>query len=756
MPTFPAILELANATVHPLGADVVVFGRNESADVCLRDPSCSRQHFRLVRQTDAWTVEPMNAANPTLRNGHAAAAGERLEHGDLLQAGQVRFRFLLREERSEAAPDAALHDGATFKLSPTTIVGRDRAAAQICLPHPHVSRVHARIVMNAGSAIMEDLGSANGTFINGEAIRQATPLRSGDQIDIGPYELVFTGTAFVPQPRMDNVELAARDVRRTVRDRRTGRPLTLLDDVTLVIRPREFVCLLGPSGSGKSTLLALLSGRTNPDGGTVLVNGRNLHANFEALKQDIAVVPQRDVLHEALAVEDALRFTAKLRLPPDTSPQEIESSIGEMLDTVGLAPRRGTLIRHLSGGQAKRASLANEILCKPTLLFLDEVTSGLDEQTDREAMRLFRRLADGGKTVACVTHSLANVEQTCHLVVVLAPGGKLAFVGTPQEAIDYFRIDRLGDVYERLAEQPAEAWQQAFLDSPLRQKYVLDRLPRDAALGSRSVPRKPLPFADRFRAFFRQSIILTRRYAAIWRSDAASLLATFGQSLLVALLLGMLFGNLEAVANPIEHSHRSVHLVFLLAVSCFWFGCNNSAKEIVKERTIYDRERDFNLRPDSYYASKLAVLLLIGALQSALLFAIVRAWCGPTGPVLPMLSVLVLLAAAGTTLGLALSACAASEEMAIAMIPMAVIPQIILSGVIAPLEGASNALAWIFVSTFWGKRGLDACLPADVAAALRPTPLQQHSTSAAVLVLLGHCAAAAALALLALRVRRKA
>ena len=188
-----------------------------------------------------------------------------------------------------------------------------------------------------------------------------------------------------------------------------------------------------------------------PDDGAVLLNGKDLYANFEALKQDLAVVPQKDVLHESSAVEQALWYTAKLRLPPDTSATEIEKSVCDICETVGLSARRATVIRHLSGGQVKRASLANEILCKPSLLFLDEVTSGLDEQTDREVMNLFRSLADAGKTVICVTHSLANVERTCHLLVILTPGGKLAFVGRPAEAREYFGIDRLGDVYDQLA-----------------------------------------------------------------------------------------------------------------------------------------------------------------------------------------------------------------------------------------------------------------------------------------------------------------
>ena len=128
----------------------------------------------------------------------------------------------------------------------------------------------------------------------------------------------------------------ARKVSRVVTNRETGQPLTLLDNITLVIRPHEFVCLLGPSGSGKTTLLSALSGRTQPDDGDVLVNGQDLHAHFDALKHDIAVVPQRDILHDSLAVGDALRYTARLRLPPDLRGDEVEACIGDTLVTVSL------------------------------------------------------------------------------------------------------------------------------------------------------------------------------------------------------------------------------------------------------------------------------------------------------------------------------------------------------------------------------------------------------------------------------------
>jgi len=455
----------------------------------------------------------------------------------------------------------------------------------------------------------------------------------------------------------------------------------------------------------------MLSGRNPPDKGMVLVNGQPLYENFAALKQDIAVVPQADVLHESLAVDAALRYTAEMRLPPDTSPEELDKSVGDILETVGLTKRRGTLIKHLSGGQRKRASLANELIAKPSLLFLDEATSGLDEQTDGDMMDLFRQVADSGKTVLCITHSLANVETTCHLVVILTEGGRLAFIGTPEEGRAYFGIKRLGDVYKKMAQRPAADWQADFKAHPLFRTYVRARLPdrwdeddneRELAMPEQRTVVNP----------FRQAWILTRRYVSIWRGDPWAVLAMLGQALLVALLLGIVFGSIRAVEHPAERAQRAVNLLFLLNVSCFWFGCNNAAKEVVKERTSYSRERDFNLRIDSYFASKLIVLVFISLVQVTLLFGIVRLWCGPPGSAVGQWLTLAMLAVAGTALGLLISAFAATEEVAAALVPIAVMPQIILAGVIAPLKGPALWLAWGTITAYTGELALEAFLSA--------------------------------------------
>ena len=749
------------ATTMDAVGDAIRLGRDPGCEVAfdaVAYPKVSGLHARIEPAPVGFALVHLSRSNKTLLNDAPVEALAPLAAGDRVRLGFTGPTIAILEISADppAAPEvsggfeatvpadpghmAVLRGSARadrFEVGAGGVIGRDAGAARFHLDHPHVSRLHASLAIEGGRVVLTDLGSANGTFVNGRRLDRPTALDPGDRLDIGPFALRFDGLALVGRSRSNNVELAARGVGRAVRDRATGEPLTLLEGVDLVVRPRDFVCILGPSGSGKSTLLAVLSGRMPPDAGAVTVNGADLHADFEALKGDIAVVPQRDLLHDSLALGAALRYTAELRLPPDLSRGEVEASVADILDVVGLAPKRSTPIRHLSGGQVKRASLANELVAGPSLLFLDEVTSGLDEQTDREVMELFRQVADGGKTVVCVTHGLANVEATCHLVAILAAGGRLAFVGTPEEARAYFAIPRLGDVYRVLAGRTPGEWADRFRSSPEYRRHVADRLPHGARPGPHE--SSAAPGARRGHRGVRQAWVLTRRYLAIWRGDRAAVLAMLGQALLVGALLGLVFGDLGGVADPAERAARTANLLLLVAVSCFWFGCNTAAKELVKERAIFRRERDFNLRVGAYLASKALVLTLIGVAQATVLYGIVRAWCGPPGSAAGQWLTLAALALAGTAAGLLISAVARSEEVATALVPIAVIPQIVLAGVIAPLGGLALWMAKGLVAVYWAQLSLERLLPVaerkllGEAADSWPDPLALVLAHAAVL-----------------------
>lgn len=728
---YPALLEVATKEVHPLGnAGEFVVGRSQDVDLPVIDSSVSRRHFRIKRHNGGFVVEPLSETNPLLSGGRRVTGEHPLTHGATLRAGMVEFVFLtadpsvapsgqgtgdsLQEDRTTLQPGAfrdetiyqpagaparSISPDAAFQLQDSAIIGRDRDRATFCLPHAQVSRLHAQMTRSGRGYVIADLNSANGTFVNGERLAAPVELIRGDKIVIGPYVLFFDGDSLSPHSRAANVPLVCQGLTRIIRNHTTRQPMRILDDINLVIRPREFVCLLGPSGSGKSTLLSALSARAPADEGSVTIDGDDLYENFDALKQNIAVVPQKDVLHDLLPVRDALTYTARLRLPPDTSREEVESLVDDLLGTVGLTARRHTLIRHLSGGQIKRASLANEIVNRPSLLFLDEVTSGLDEQTDAEMMALFRTIAEDGKTVVCITHSLANVEATCHRVVILTEGGKLAYAGPTADAIGYFGISRLGEIYTKLKEKPAEVWQQAFRSHPLFHENVV---PEASGAAKAPTGRRPATPKEMLLTFKRQTALLTSRYIRITLADKPALLMMLGQCVLVAMSLIILFGDI----SPDDSYLKSRSLLFLLGVSCFWFGCNNSAKEIVKESTIFTRERDVNLMEASYYASKAILLGGVTAMQVLLLFVFTKWGTGLSGSSPGQFMMLATLGATGVTLGLLVSALSKNADVAATVVPMVLIPQIVLAGAIVKVEKIAELLAASFVTNYWGYGGL--------------------------------------------------
>src|SRR5205823_2742591 len=204
-------------------------------------------------------------------------------------------------------------------------------------------------------------------------------------------------------------------------------------------------------------------------GGSVLANGEDFYRHFNNFRQSLGYVPQRDIVHTGLTVSRALYYTARLRLPTDTDPAELQARIAEVLREMELEPHRDTLVANLSGGQIKRVSLGAELLAEPCMLYIDEATSGLDAGTEARMMRLFRSLADEGRSIVCITHNVDNVGQ-CHLALVLARG-KLVYYGPPPEAPPYFGVHRISDIYDRLGEKDVADWVREYQESTLHREF---------------------------------------------------------------------------------------------------------------------------------------------------------------------------------------------------------------------------------------------------------------------------------------------
>lgn len=377
-----------------------------------------------------------------------------------------------------------------------------------------VSRHHAEFHATPdGRFQMRDLGSHNGTYLNG------MPIAKGGTVLLGPTDIVGVGHS-----TFRLVDGQAGGVRRHRRDLLLGPPSDghrrrrQADPQGRVLRrPGEvLIAVIGPSGSGKSTLLKALTGYRPADRGDVLYDNRNLYKQFAELRQRIGLVPQDDILHKELTVRKALKYAAKLRFPADTSEQEREQRIGEVLRELKLDIHKEKRVSSLSGGQRKRVSVALELLTKPSLIFLDEPTSGLDPGMDRDVMQLLRGLADDGRTVLVVTHSVAELA-LCDKLLVMAPGGSVAYFGPPEEALNFFGYSSWADVFSAFENYRDYDWAGRWKGSQHYQMYAADIdavAPQSVQPPSPQTVRPPKP-----QSWGSQLLTLIRRYVTVIASD---------------------------------------------------------------------------------------------------------------------------------------------------------------------------------------------------------------------------------------------
>ena len=313
------------------------------------------------------------------------------------------------------------------------------------------SRHHAFLVDSPLGTEIRDAHSVNGTFVNGVRVGSAV-LNEGDVITIGNIDLVFTDGNLIRRTeaatRTGGLEVNG------VHFRIDGKEL--LDGISLTARPGTLTAIIGGSGAGKTTLSRLIAGYTRPSAGTVTFEGHNIHAEYATMRSRIGMVPQDDVVHRQLTVNQALGYAAELRLPPDTSKEERAQVVAQVLEELDLTKHADTRVDKLSGGQRKRASVALELLTQPSLLLLDEPTSGLDPALDRQVMLMLRQLADAGRVVLVVTHSVSYLD-VCDQILLIAPGGKTAFNGPPSQVGEALGTTNWADIFANVGADPDEA-----------------------------------------------------------------------------------------------------------------------------------------------------------------------------------------------------------------------------------------------------------------------------------------------------------
>ena len=653
-----------------------LIGRESHCVFRVNHPAVSRRHARLERQGDHVWIEDLRSGTGTFVNGQPVQQRTLLRPTDQVTLSGITLLFDVRYEAADARPGAIQGELTTDKaqvapkvggvavetipLGQATITFGRASDRTVVLPDAIISRRHAVLEQHDGAYYLGDAQSQTGTYVNGKSIVRVK-LGPGDRIQMGPYLFRFDGRQLTRVQRQSGLAVYAAGVSQTA-----GK-VRLVDDVTLLLRPGEFVGLLGPSGAGKTTLLDVLNGLRPAVAGQVYINDEALYEQYERLRHLIGYVPQDDIIHRALTCRQALQYAGRLRLPPDTSPAELNQLVEETLTALDLAPRADVPIHRLSGGQRKRVSVGVELLSKPGILFLDEPTSGLDPSTESRLMRKFRELADQGRTVVCTTHVMENID-LFHKVVVLAPGGRLAYFGPPVEAKTYFGIDKFTLLYDKLEEKKPEEWQQQYRQSPLCREQLGER----AAPGStRGSDRRRIGPA-RASSALRQGLVLAWRFTRIMASDRQNLALLVAQPLVIAGLIGLV-------------CHDFPLILFLLTVAALWFGTSSAAQQIVQERAIYRRERMVNLRLDCYVLSKFLPLAVLATLQSGLMLGIVWLLRGSEGSRLIAAATLALASCNGVALGLIISALATNTDKAMSVVPLSLLPQIILAGALEPL-----------------------------------------------------------------------
>lgn len=602
------------------------------------------------------------------------------------EAGNIATRMMdiLRPASSSvaAAPAGALTIG---RATDNDVVISDVLA----------SRHHAMLIPTPLGTEIRDSRSINGTFVNGVRIGSAI-LSEGDLVTIGNVDLEFTGGTLVRR-----VESApgsgGLEVRDVCFDVEGGK--RLLNNISLTARPGTLTAIIGGSGAGKTTLARLIAGYTSPSSGTTLFEGHNIHTEYASLRSRIGMVPQDDVVHRQLTVNQALGYAAELRLPPDSSQADRDQAVARVLEELEMTKHADTRVDKLSGGQRKRASVALELLTGPSLLLLDEPTSGLDPALDRQVMLMLRGLADAGRVVMVVTHSVAYLD-VCDQILLLAPGGKIAYYGPPKEVFPAMGADNWADIFANVGADPDEA-NRRFLERNGGQ--------RSSAASAEAAPAdlgKPAATS------------LLKQLSTIARRQVRLIVSDRGYSIFLALLpfiVGILSLTVEGshgLGTPGPDAPTEPrYIMVLLNIGAVFMGTALTIRDLIGERPIFKREQAVGLSTVAYLLAKIAVFCVFATIQAAIATTIVVA--GKGGPardavLFGSVNFELFLGVAGTCvasaiLGLALSAFAQSNEQIMPMLVVSIMSQLVLSSGMIPVGGRTglDQLSWLTPAR-WG------------------------------------------------------
>ncbi|MGF1595793.1 MAG: ATP-binding cassette domain-containing protein [Acidimicrobiales bacterium] len=709
----PSVTVWVDGQAH-VGLDGHTLGRDASATIRVDHAQVSRRHAALRFDGLTWVLDDMGSTNG-LHDGYGPRPSVVLAPGRTQvwlgppdSSPSVLVDVVALTPAATPAPPSAWAPPAAASPQPATVLttaGLEGSLGQlsqvirpqggelvlgradecdISIPDPLVSRRHARFILGPTGGRIVDLGSDNGTYVNGQRVREST-VGEGDLVEVGKAQFVLTDGQ-LRQHVAHGLPLQAEDLTVTV-----DGGLVLLRDVSFLLPAGSMTAVIGPSGSGKSTLLNALTGRRPADAGRVYLGGRDLYTSDDGLGRRIGFVPQNDPVHETLTVRHALVAAARLRLPADTSMAEIADDVNRIAAQLGLDERLDTRVQSLSGGQRKRVSVGYELVGEPQALILDEPTSGLDPGMERDLMSSLRQLADRGTTTIVVTHSVQSVE-LCDLVLVLAPGGRLAFIGPPAKVADHFGCSDLASVFTLLGTRRDADWELEFARTTSYLRFGGQQPP---APPPSAAPLPPRSFGHDLR-------IMVVRYLRSLLGDRRRSVLLLLQAPILGLVLSLLLFR-DAFGGEPGSPARQYLLATVLAMT--WLGGSNSVREVVQDRDVFRREMAVGVSAFGFVLSRWIVLGAATILQAIVLHVVASSrQVDDLGPGLlfgsGQLELILALAGVGVVsvgIGLLISAVVTDTSKALTALPLVVIPALLLSGLLVPTAGRAGVeqVTWL-------------------------------------------------------------
>ena len=656
----------------------LILGRDENCQVQISDKIVSHQHAQLIFCEEGLFIQDLSSSNGTYLNRIKLNNNEltRLNLNDKIQFS-ISDKIMISVTEFSTQEEAVYSDSiiSKFKSKNIVVLGRDKNVCDIVIDNPTISRKHATIVKKKGAYIISDEGSTNGVFINGRKIRRSVTITKSDVIFIGSHKISLEEGV---SDLNEQLAIYSNGIEKVYNNSIVG-----LQSTHLSLTSNKLVAIMGPSGCGKSTLLKALNGDTPPTKGQVFLFDLELTENYEYLKTLIGYVPQDDIVHSQLTVKQCLYYSARLRNIPE---ENIENRITEVLQDLKIEERKNSLISELSGGQKKRVSIALELLAKPLLLFLDEPTSPLDPYVIKEFLDILKELTANGTTVIMVTHKPDDLEYMDE-VIFMAEGGAMAYHGDVTTYKKYFEVTSPVDVYNKISGKNAIIWIDRFRNNQNRKSTQSKQIEGIKNKSNISV--------------ISQFYWLLSRYIKIKTQDKGNFYLMLIQAPIIAVLICMIFSEVTG-AVP-----------FISAIAAIWFGSNNAAKEIVSEMAIYKRERMYNLSIFPYIFSKISVLSLFSIVQSAIYILIIYIYFSNQAVEVRLVNPIQafcwmsFVSIVSSLFGLCISSLSKTTEIVMTTVPIVLIPQIMLAGLIAKIGSPIVEFISYLTLSRWATEGFN-------------------------------------------------